>query len=579
MRLTILLYLTLPIIAGCIATTASAQKPGAADTVALPVNIKSVKINDVFFDAAKAKQHGDSKRATELFEQLVQLDPNNATGFYELSLLYDDDRKLDKAEANIKKAVALVKDNKWYNMAYATVLAKEGKYSDAAQVAAALADKETGDANYAMQAADYYQKAKKYDQALTYIDKALVLSGSDDDILIQKVKVYLAMDKVDKATEVAKELIAQDPRNGKYYKLLGDLYENNKMPEKALEVYLNADKSLPGEPAIEMALSDYYLKKADSANFRKYARKAIQNKKLEAELQLQLFYIYIQNLSDAAQNKEGLPMLAELLVQHPKDAQLLGTYGDFLASDQQIDKAIVAYKQSLSIKASSFDIWNRLLNAYAYQNNADSLIKYSEKVMRLFPNQAIVHYYNGLGHYYKKEYPAAIKALNRAVDMVPENDAKKQADFYAMLGEIYNTTKQYDLSDNSFDKSLASDPKNPTVLNNYSYFLSERGVKLEQAKVMSEQSLQLRPNETTFLDTYGWILYKMGNYEQAKVNIEKAVNAPDKRADAAVYEHLGDVYYKLNDKVKAVQYWKSAKEKGSENPLLDKKISEEKLYE
>ncbi len=577
MRLKFLLYTVLPLLAAVAANNVYGQE--VLDTLAHRTDVKSVKVNELYFEAQKAKQHNDTKGAIDLFEQFTVLDPNNAVGYYELSVLYDEARKTDKAEANIKKAIALSKDNKWYNINYSTLLARQGKFLEAADVAARVADKESGDANYAMQASSYYERAKKYDEALAYLDKALVLSGSDDDILMQKVSIYLAMDKVDKATDVARQLISQDPRNSKYYKLLGDLYENNKMPEKVLEVYKDAEKAIPGDPVIEMGLSEYYLKIGDSLNFRAYAKKGILNPKLDATTQIQLFYIYIQNLSDVAQNTEGIPLLLQLIDQHPGDAQLLGTYGDFLASDQQIDKAIVEYKKSLAVKASNFEIWNRLLNAYAYQNATDSLIKYSEKVLRLFPNQAIVHYYNGLGHYNKKEYPAAISAINRAIDMIPDTDTKKLTDFYSMLGEVYNTTKQYQLSDNSFDKALEKEPKNATVLNNYSYFLSERGEKLDKARMMSEKSLQLRPNETTFLDTYGWILYKMGDYEKARENIEKAANAHDRKADGTIYDHLGDVYYKLKDKAKALQNWKIAKDKGVADPRLDKKISEEKLYE
>jgi len=87
------------------------------------------------------------------------------------------------------------------------------------------------------------------------------------------------------------------------------------------------------------------------------------------------------------------------------------------------------------------------------------------------------------------------------------------------------------------------------------------------------------PDEATFLDTYGWILYKEAKYDKAKEYIQKAVDANPADADGTLFEHLGDVYYKLDDKDKAVQYWQKAKDKGIDNPLIDKKILEKKLYE
>ncbi len=574
MRSHLLRFIAVPLFAISFANNAHSQE--VLDTLAHRPDISYVKINDLFFEASKAKQHGDILKAIELFEELAKTDPKNPVSFYELSQLYADDRKLDKAEASIKKAVALYGDNKWYSAAYADILAKQSKYQDAAEVAAQLADKEKGDASYAAQAADYFERAKDYKSALKYLDKALVL-GTDEDLQLQKMRIYMAMKQPDKAVEVGMQLIASDPKNIKYYKWLGDLYDNNNMPEKELKVYQDANKLMPDEPLIEIGLADGYLKMGDTVSFRKYVKKSITSTKLETATQLQFLYVYIQSLKESEQNTEGQSILSALLKQHPDDPRVLSTYGDFLAADMRIDSAVVFYKKAVAIKASDFDVWNRLLNAYAFQNNADSLIKYSEKVTRLFPNQAIVHYYNSLGHYNKKEYQPAIKAMRRAIDMQPETDTKKLAEFYSMLGEIYNSAKQFAESDKAFDEALKNDPQNASTLNNYAYFLSERGERLAKAKEMSGQSLKIRPDEGTFLDTYGWILYKMGDYDKAREAVEKAAGSP--RADGTIFDHLGDIYYKLNNRAKALENWKLAKQKGAANPLLDKKISEEKLYE
>jgi Tfp pilus assembly protein PilF len=240
---------------------------------------------------------------------------------------------------------------------------------------------------------------------------------------------------------------------------------------------------------------------------------------------------------------------------------------------------VIEYKRSLALKPSNFNVWQSLLNNYLEKQDADSLVKYSEKAMRVFPNQAQVHYYNSIGHMNRKEYPAAIKAINRAIDMQPENNKQALVQMYSLLADLYHSNKQDELSDKTFDKILMILPNDASALNNYSYFLSERGIRLDDAERMSKMSLEINPREATFLDTYGWILYKKGNYEKAKEYIQQAVDKAGVKADATLYDHLGNVYYKLNDKVKALQYWKIAKEKGSDDQWLDKKIQEGKLYE
>jgi Tfp pilus assembly protein PilF len=150
---------------------------------------------------------------------------------------------------------------------------------------------------------------------------------------------------------------------------------------------------------------------------------------------------------------------------------------------------------------------------------------------------------------------------------------------YTLLGDVYNSAKQYTASDSTYDKALKLDPNNATLLNNYGYYLSVRGARLEDAERMSKKSLEIRKDEPTFLDTYGWILYKEGKYDKALEFIKKAITANGDNADGTVWEHLGDIYFKLNDVDKAVDSWKKAKEKGTDSIDIDKKIKDKKLYE
>ena len=160
MSLRILLFISLFSSAGLGATDAYCQKV-MEDSVALPVNGRSVKSNELFFQALNAKMHSDTKRSIELFEQFVAFEPKSAAAYYELARFYDDEKKTEKAEENIKKAVALVKSNKWYNEEYASILAREGKYAEAAKLMADLADTETSDAGYAAAASEYFDRAQK----------------------------------------------------------------------------------------------------------------------------------------------------------------------------------------------------------------------------------------------------------------------------------------------------------------------------------------------------------------------------------------------------------------------------------
>ncbi|MCW3123269.1 MAG: tetratricopeptide repeat protein [Flavipsychrobacter sp.] len=580
MRLPLFTYLALLLCTGVAMPHAHAQIKDPTDTLEVSKAGKNALNDAIYFEAIKAKVRNDDKQAIVLLEQYTAVRPDVAAAWYDLAKLCYKARNLERATGYIKKALELDKNNKWYKEQYASILADQGSYGDAAKIMADLSTTEGQDPVYLLTAAEYYERAKKYDEAIALLDKALAINNDDEEVLLHKMQVYLSMNNVEKAAQAVEQLIKQDPKNGKYYKLLGELYDNNKFPAKATDVYNRAKATLPNDPSVQLGIAEHYLKTGDSASYIAYVKKVIVNNELDAETQLEMLRTYIQTIpSDSVSREQGLPLIRQLSAQHPGDADVMAYYGAFLEENNQHDSAVWMYKKSLALRPANFSVWGKLLGASTDKQDADSLIKYSEKAMRLFPNQGIVHYYNGIGHINKKEYPAAIKAINRAIDMQPENDKEAVAIMLSTLADIYHSNKQDDLSDQTFEKALKLAPNDASLLNNYSYYLSERGKKLDEAEKMSKHSLELKPGEAIFLDTYGWILYKKGDYAKAKEYIQKAIDLAGVKADATVYDHIGDVWYKLNNKDKAIESWKISKQKGGDSPQLDKKISEGKLYE
>src|SRR6185369_17137044 len=119
--------------------------------------------------------------------------------------------------------------------------------------------------------------------------------------------------------------------------------------------------------------------------------------------------------------------------QEPADAMVLAYYGEALEGSSMVDSAMIMYKKSLAIKPSNFLVWRSMLGGYLDKKYADSLIKYTEKAMRLFPNQAITHFYNGIGYMNKNNYTAAIKSMNRAIDLQPDTEKDILAQMYSTL--------------------------------------------------------------------------------------------------------------------------------------------------
>ena len=100
---------------------------------------------------------------------------------------------------------------------------------------------------------------------------------------------------------------------------------------------------------------------------------------------------------------------------------------------------------------------------------------------------------------------------------------------------------------------------------------------MEKAEKYSRRSNEIAPNNRSYIDTYGWILYQLGKYSESEIWLGRAAKMGVK--NAVILEHYGDVLFKLNKIDDAVYYWKEAKFNGKDSELLDKKITDKKLYE
>lgn len=541
---------------------------------------KEKQAEAMYFDAIKAGMQNDDKQQEEILKKLTKDRSEEAAPYYDLSRLYLKQNKLDLAESFIKKAIDRNKNNIWYKRTQAEIFIYQGNWLQAAELLAELSKSELHSEEFLFQAVKLYEKANKYKEAIALLDQLLDKNSQDEELLLEKQKIILEKNKdVEGALKIAQQLINQNPKEGRFYLNLGEIYFNAGQKEKTFEIYSKAIKELPDDAELQYGIAVYYKKTGDENQFHFYIQKAILNQTFEMETQVNLLIGYLQDIAnDPKRMKEGLKLAEQLIDQNPTNANLIALYGQVLWNMNQQEDAAFQFKKSLALDPSSYNIWQQLLVTYTAPNKADSLIKYSEKALKLYPNQAMLHYLNGIGWNNKKNYTKSIASIQRAIDLQPDESKELLSDMYAAMGDAYNADKNFKASDESYEKAISLNPNNVSVLNNYSYYLSVRKQRLEYAEKMSKKTLELQPGEATFLDTYGWILFQQDKYEQAKKYIEDALKA-NPEAEGTLWEHLGDVYFKLNLTEKAVEYWIKAKERGTENKDIDKKIQDRKYYE
>lgn len=390
----------------------------------------------------------------------------------------------------------------------------------------------------------------------------------------------MQLGKKDKAIAEVQKLIDANPKDVHGYTMLAELYQNTGHKDKALETYNKVLEIDPDNAYIHLSLADFYRSNGEKEKSIEELKKAFSNKNLDVDTKVQIlasYYALIQLHPELLE--QALTMCKLLMEAHPDDARVHGVYGDFLAQDKQYEKARGEYREALKLGAKEFLVTEKIIRLDLELKDYDAAIKESEDAINTFPDQPLVYWLNGVAKMQEKKHKEAIEVLNRGVKMVVDNK-ELEGLFYTNLGDSYQELKNYTKSDESYEKAIELNPKDANALNNYAYYLSVRGEKMEKAEQMSKQSNDLQPNMPSYEDTYGWIMYKTGKYDDAKAWIEKAVTHSGDKTDATVLEHYGDILFKSGDIAKALEYWQKAKDAGpGGSELLDKKLSEKKLIE
>lgn len=325
-------------------------------------------------------------------------------------------------------------------------------------------------------------------------------------------------------------------------------------------------------------MADYYRKNKELDKSFEELKFGFANPNLDIDTKVNILvsFFNIDQLPEDSRAKV-FELIRILTTVHPLDPRAHSIYGDFLVQDKKNEEAREEYLKVIALDSSKFAVWEELLRLDLVLEKYDHLVTYSHRAIELFPDQPIPHMFAGIANYQLKKYQEAVMEFNRGLKLVADND-QLLSEFYMYLGDSYHSLKDTALSDSAYEKSLALKNDNAYVLNNYAYYLSLRNQRLEKAETMSKKAVSLDPQNSSFQDTYGWVLYKLHRYDDARTWVGKALD--DKEGvSAEVMEHYGDILYKLGESEKALEYWLKAKAKGPGSAELDKKITEKKLVE
>ena len=511
-----------------------------------------------FYSALKQKALENYSQAIYFFEKCIKLDKKRAAAYYEISKIYSYQEKLSESLKFARIAYDLNPKNKWYALFYAENLFSNKKFYESTRVYKNLIKQEANNESYYTELALCYIYNNDLKSAIKTYNSLEDLKGINFYTSTQKYKIYLELEDLKNAARELELFLEENPYDIQVYEMLSDCYVLDNNFEKAFEVLKKLSELNPSAAGVHLTLSDFYFQNGNIEDYQKELKLAFKSKKLDAQTKIRkIVPLLTQVFESDSSNLNFVVELCEILVEtHPEDEMSNYIYADLLRSTNNLEKSIIHYKKVVQINPNQQDAWIDLLFLELQKNMTDDLIIDSEIAIELFPTNPTLYYLNALSYYLTEEYNKAIESINIGIHFVFDNPTLS-SEMYSVLGNSYNEIKEYENSDKSYEKSLEYLPENVMVLNNYAYYLSLRGEKLEKAKKMSKKTIELFPKEANYLDTYAWILYKLGDYASAKTFMLQAIELAESKT---FYNHMSDILIELGEVEEAEKYKLKAKE-------------------
>lgn len=535
------------------------------------------RFKSMFFESQRLEALEEFDKASALMEQCLAIDPLNADAHYEMATLYTSIERIEDALFHAEKSYELNPNNIWVCRLLSQLYQISGNIDGELSAYKNLIEKDPSNIEYLFLLATAHSKKGSYKKAIQVYNEIESKIGVSEELAVTKEYLYITMGDVDLAAAEIMKLISTFPNEIRFLGMLAELYHANNLIEKSIAIYNDILKVDPKNSAANVALAEYYRVNNDHLKAFDYLTFCFDNDVFDLQTVFQILTSYFQMAIEEQKYLDPLlSLLNKTLNNHPNEAPFHALSGDVYFQLNDSKKAFDAYEKSLSFGITDFLIWNRYLILGIELQEYDRVYNKGVRAIELHPIQPSLYLFTGFAASYNKEHEKAITLFNKGLNYVVNNRPLK-AEFYNYLGNSYHFFGNDKKSDECYEKSLELIPDNVVVLNNYSYYLSLREKDLEKAESMSKQCVVLSPNQSTYQDTYGWVLYKLKRFSEAKEWLKKAVEGGSE--SPVITEHYGDVLYQLNYKKEALEYWKKAKNNGGDSELLNKKVREGVLYE
>jgi len=574
------------VLAGCAsqgrANSADAERDTAVRTAKPIFHNDSLRFKLYYLEAVDQQLQDNYAAAYELFTHCRDINPNAAEAWFMLSY-YDAALKGDSAAlADIKRAADLAPNNDDYLERLATGYLKTGQNDKAINAYERLAANSPERSDILNILAQLYDHRNDYDGALRTIQRIENLEGSSEQTALAKMRVYALQGRKDQERAELDNLCARHPNDMNYRVMTGNWLLQNGQPQEALHEYMFALGQEPDNASARMSLIDYYRSTGDSLRADSIQTDMLISPKTPLENKVTIMrQVVADNEKNGADSSKVLTMFRKMLSVRQKTTDMAELYVAYMTLKKMPQDSIDTVLEGILKDAPDNTAARlQLIQSEWSRQNFGRVEELSRLALDYNADVMAFHYFLGIALMQQDKDDEALLALRKGVSVESAKDNKELlSDCFAIMGDILHDRGQTAQAYAAYDSCLQYKDDNFGCLNNYAYYLSESGEQLPKAEQMSYRTVQAEPDNSTFLDTYAWILFKQKRFSEAAEYIDMAVEN-DTTKSAVVIEHAGDIHAKNGDIDTALEYWRQAESLGDgTNKTLIRKIKLKKYID
>lgn len=537
------------------------------------------KYDYFFLEAMRMKGKNEYDAAFGLLQHCLDINPTASSALYEISQYYMFLRQVPQGQVALEQAVAFAPDNYWYSQGLVSLYQQQNELDKAAALLEKMVTRFPSKQDPLFSLLDIYSRQEKYNDVISTLNRLEKRLGKNEQLSMEKFRIYLQMKDDKKAFQEIESLVQEYPMDMRYQVILGDVYLQNGKKQEAYDAYQKVLAVEPDNPMALFSMASYYEQTGQKELYQQQLDTLLLNKKVTSDTKISVMRQVIaeNEQSSAKDSTQVIALFDRMMKQDMDDPQIPMLYSQYLLSKNMEQEAVPVLEQVVDLDPTNKAARLMLVSAAVKKEDYKQIIKVCEPGIEATPDALELYYYLAIAYHQAEQGDSVLSVCNRALEHItPDTRKEVISDFYSIMGDIYHTKKQMTEAYAAYDSALVYNPSNIGALNNYAYYLSVERRDLDKAEEMSYKTVKAEPNNSTYLDTYAWILFEKGNYAEARIYIDNAMKNDGEKSDVIV-EHCGDIYFMTGDVEGALKYWKKALEMGSESKTLKQKI-EKKIY-